>query len=149
MQTAARAAIEDVDHPAADVADIDAALADILVVDIAQAAGKNLLGALDSGSPARTGGDVVADLVREGLVLQQGNLEQQNIRIRAFGALAQAAQLVLCQHHGHVVEGTFPEGVTDDAVQACGAVVDLLDRPRHDAGRRRHAGIGVHRLPPF
>ena len=106
------------------------------------------LGALDGGSPARTGGDIVTDLVREGLVLQQGDLEQQNIRVRPLGALAQTAQLVLGQHDGDVVEGTLPERVADDTVQAGGAVVDLLNRADHNAGGRRYAGIGVHRMPP-
>ena len=82
MQAAARASVQNIHHAAADVADIDAALPDVLIIDVFQAARKNLLGALDGGSPARTGGDIVTDLVREGLVLQQGDLEQQNIRIR-------------------------------------------------------------------
>ena len=107
------------------------------------------LGALDGGSPARTGGNIVTDLVRERLVLQQGDLEQQNIRVRPLGALAQTAQLILGQHDGDVVEGTLPERVADDAVQAGGAVVDLLNRADHNAGGRRYAGIGVHRMPPF
>ena len=148
MQAAARAPVQNIHHAAADVADIDAALPDVLIIDVFQAARKNLLGALDGGSPARTGGDIVTDLVREGLVLQQGDLEQQNIRVRPLGALAQTAQLVLGQHDGDVVEGTLPERVADDTVQAGGAVVDLLNRADHNAGGRRYAGIGVHRMPP-
>ena len=149
MQAAARASVQNIHHAAADVADIDAALPDVLIIDVFQSARKNLLGALDGGSPARTGGDIVTDLVREGLVLQQGDLEQQNICVRPLGALAQTAQLVLGQHDGDVVEGTLPERVADDAVQAGGAVVDLLNRADHNAGGRRYAGIGVHRMPPF
>ena len=149
MQAAARASVQNIHHAAADVADIDAALPDVLIIDVFQAARKNLLGALDGGSPARTGGNIVTDLVREGLVLQQGDLEQQNIRVRPLGALAQTAQLILGQHDGDVVEGTLPERVADDAVQAGGAVVDLLNRADHNAGGRRYAGIGVHRMPPF
>ena len=149
MQAAARASVQNIHHAAADVADIDAALPDVLIIDVFQAARKNLLGALDGGSPARTGGNIVTDLVREGLVLQQGDLEQQNIRVRPLGALAQTAQLVLSQHDGDVVEGTLPERVANDAVQAGGAVVDLLNRADHNAGGRRYAGIGVHRMPPF
>ena len=86
------------------------------------------LGALDGGSPARTGGNIVTDLVREGLVLQQGDLEQQNIRVRPLGALAQTAQLILGQHDGDVVEGTLPERVAHNAVQARRTAVNANNR---------------------
>ena len=134
VQAAARAAVQNIHHAAADIADIHAALPDILIVHVPQAAGKDLLGPLDSGSTARTGGYVIADLIGEGLILQQGDLEQQNVRIGAFGALAQAAQLIFRQHHRYVIQCALPKRVADDAVQSGGAVVDLFHRADHNAG---------------
>ena len=146
MQPPARAAVQNIHDPAADIADIDTALPDILIVHIFQPVCKDLLCPLNGGGTARTGGDIIADLVGEGFILQQGDLKQQNIRIGALGALAQPAQLVLGQHNGHIIERALPERVADDAVQPCGAVVDLLDRADHNTGRSRHAGVGVHRV---
>ena len=146
MQPPARAAVQNIHDPAADITDIDTALPDILIVHIFQPVCKDLLCPLNGGGTARTGGDIIADLVGEGFILQQGDLKQQNIRIGALGALAKPAQLVLGQHNGHIIESALPERVADDAVQPCGAVVDLLDRADHNTGRSRHAGVGVHRV---
>ena len=145
VQAAARAAVQNIHHAAADVLHVDAALTDILVVDVAQPPGKNLPGALHRGGAAGPGGYVIADLVGKGLVLQQRDLEQQNVGVRAFGALAQAAQLVLGQHHGHVIQRALAERVAHDAVQPGGAMVDLLHRADHDALGSRHTGKRIHR----
>ena len=133
MQAAARASVQNIHHAAADIADIHAALLDVLIVHVPQAAGKDLLGPLDSGSTARTGGYVIADLIGEGLILQQ-----------AFGALAQAAQLIFRQHHRYVIQCALPKRVADDAVQSGGAVVDLFHRADHNTGRCRNTSKGMH-----
>ena len=108
VQAAARAAVQDIHHAAADVLHIDAALTDILVVDVAQPPGKDLPARSTAAAPPaprlcnrRSRG--------KGLVLQQRDLEQQNVGVGAFGALTQPAQLVLGQHHGHVVQRALAE----------------------------------------
>lgn len=122
MQPPARAAVQNIHDPAADIADIDTALPDILIVHIFQPVCKDLLCPLNGGGTGPApGGDIIADLVGEGFILQQGDLKQQNIRIGAFGALAQAAQLIFRQHHRYVIQCALPKRVADDAVQSGGA----------------------------
>ena len=76
VQTAAGPTIQNIHHAAADVADVHTAFPDVFIVHIAQASGKNLFGALHGGRTARPGGYVITNLVGEGFVLQQGDLEQ-------------------------------------------------------------------------
>ena len=135
MQLLPRAAVQDIHHPAAGVPHIHAALADVVVVHIVQPRGKDLLGPLHRGGAAGAGGYVIADLVGEGLVLQQRDLEHQNIGVGPLGVLLQAAQLVLGQHDGRLVQRALPEGVADDAVQTHDAAVQPHHRAGRDAGR--------------
>ena len=101
-------------------------------------------GPLHGGGTARPRGNVVPDLVGEGLVLQKGDLKQQDVGIRPFGALAQAAQFVLGQHHGHIVQRALPEGIAHDAVQPGGAVVDLLYRADRNPRGCGYTGKCIH-----
>ena len=84
MQAAARASVQNIHHAAADVADIDAALPDVIIIDVFGRPAK-ICSARSMAAARPTGGDIVTDLVREGLVLQQGDLEQQK---SASGLLA-------------------------------------------------------------
>ena len=53
-------------------------------------------------------------------------------------------------HADETLVRLVPDGIYGpNTVQAGGAVVDLLNRADHNAGGRRYAGIGVHRMPPF
>ena len=144
MQPAAGASIQDVHHAAAYIAYVHAALPDILIVHIVQPSGKNLFGPFHSRGAAGPGGYVVTDFVGEGLVLQKGDLKQQDVGIRPFGTLAQAAQFVLGQHHGHIVQRALPEGIAHDAVQPGGAVVDLLYRADRNPRGCGYTGKCIH-----
>ena len=146
VQAAARASVQNIHHALADIADIHAALPDVFIVHIAQALGKNLLGALHGGGAARPGGNVIADLIGEGVILQQGDLKQQDIGVGTLGALAQAAQFVLGKHHGHVVQGALPKRVAHNAVQPGGAVVDPLHRTQNQPGGCRYTGKRIHKM---
>ena len=87
MQTAARSAVQNIHHTAADITDIHTAFPDIIIIDIAQAPGKNLFGALHRRRAACSGCNIVANLIGERVIFQQCNLEHQNIRILPAGVL--------------------------------------------------------------
>ena len=76
MQATAGPAIQNIHHPAADVADVHAALPDVFIIHIVEAPGEDLLGPFHRGGASGTGSYVVTDLIGEGFVLQQGDLEQ-------------------------------------------------------------------------
>ena len=81
MQMPAGAAIQNVHHPAAGIADVHAALPDIIIVHVLQAARENLFRPLHRCGAARTGGYVIADLIGKGFILQQRDLEGENVRV--------------------------------------------------------------------